>query len=81
MIPRFTIRDLFWLTALAALAVWWCVDRWTIAKRLDNLEEFNTHIIQLEKDMRSVEGRLARPPSPIQNPSSSSNNSKSTETN
>ena len=56
---RFTIRDLFWLTLVAAMATWWCVDRLTIANRLDNLEWFNARTIQLEEDMQSVEARLS----------------------
>jgi hypothetical protein len=61
----FTLRDLFWLIALAAIVTWWCVDRWLIGQRLSNLEEFNTPIIQREKDMGAFESRLQ----PVQKPS------------
>jgi hypothetical protein len=36
---RFTIRDLLWLTLLAAVAVAWWVDRRAMARRIDELEK------------------------------------------
>jgi hypothetical protein len=36
---RFTIRDLLWLTLLAAVLVAWWVDRREQAKRIDELEK------------------------------------------
>jgi hypothetical protein len=36
---RFTIRDLLWLTLLAAVLVAWWVDRRAQAKRIDELEK------------------------------------------
>jgi hypothetical protein len=36
---RFTIRDLLWLTLLAAVAVAWWVDRRAQARRIDELEK------------------------------------------
>ena len=38
---RFTIRDLLWLTLLAAVLVAWWVDRRAQAKRIDALEKQN----------------------------------------
>ena len=35
---RFTIRDLLWLTLLAAVAVAWWVDRRALEKRIEVLE-------------------------------------------
>ena len=35
---RFTIRDLLWLTLLAAVLVAWWVDRARLARRIDELE-------------------------------------------
>ena len=36
---RFTIRDLLWLTLLAAVLVAWWVDRRAQARRIDELEK------------------------------------------
>jgi hypothetical protein len=36
---KFSIRDLLWLTALAALAVAWWVDRRALTGRIDDLEQ------------------------------------------
>jgi hypothetical protein len=36
---RFTIRDLLWLTLLAAVLVAWWVDRRAQAKRIDELQK------------------------------------------
>jgi hypothetical protein len=41
MRPRFTIRDLLWLTALVALAVGWWLDHTQMASRLDKLDLFS----------------------------------------
>jgi len=35
---RFTIRDLLWLTLLAAVLVAWWVDRRALAKRIEAME-------------------------------------------
>jgi hypothetical protein len=35
---KFTIRDLLWLTLLAAVIVAWWLDRRTLARRIDELE-------------------------------------------
>jgi hypothetical protein len=35
---RFTIRDLLWLTLLAAVLVAWWVDRGRLARRIEALE-------------------------------------------
>jgi hypothetical protein len=35
---KFSIRDLLWLTALAALAVAWSIDHRTLTRRIDDLE-------------------------------------------
>ena len=35
---RFTIRDLLWLTLLAAVAVAWWVDRSRLRQRIDELD-------------------------------------------
>lgn len=34
---RFTIRDLFWLTVVAALLTAWCLDHWRQAAEIERL--------------------------------------------
>ena len=41
---RFTIRDLFWLTVVVALGVWWWVDRSRLAERFN---KFTTRVYPL----------------------------------
>jgi hypothetical protein len=41
---RFSIRDLLWLTALAALAVCWWLDHRRLTGRIADLEETITYI-------------------------------------
>jgi hypothetical protein len=53
---RFTIRDLLWLTLLAAVLVAWWVDRSSLVARVDELENrshFETVIDEFDRLMKS----------------------------
>jgi hypothetical protein len=43
---RFTIRDLLWLTALAAVLVCWWLDRSRLAHQIEITSPFNSGMIQ-----------------------------------
>jgi hypothetical protein len=47
---RFTIRDLFWLTVVVALAVGWWANRCRLAERL-SLESLNVEMLTAERDI------------------------------
>jgi hypothetical protein len=47
---RFTIRDLLWLTAVAALAVGWCVDR----KQSERRHQVGTEVL-VEQANRQID--------------------------
>ena len=53
---RFTIRDLLWLTALAALAVGWWLDH---RRTMSRLEDANR---QLQSQIRLITDKVARQP-------------------
>jgi len=53
---RFTIRDVLWLTAVAALGVAWCVDRSILGTKLGRLAADNLkQSLDLEKERERSE--------------------------
>jgi hypothetical protein len=57
---RFTIRDLFWLTLVVALAVGWWLDRSAIRGELDNANwrrgDYLIRNKELEREIRRLRG-------------------------
>jgi hypothetical protein len=52
---RFSIRDLLWLTLLAAILVAWWIDRKAQSERIDELEQ--RHIIFFSDDFQAIPAR------------------------
>ena len=50
-LPRFSLRDLFWLVLVCALAVGWGVDRVRISQKERALDEQTEHLMQWESDI------------------------------
>jgi len=50
-LPRFTLRDLFWLVLVCALAVGWGVDRVRINQKERALDEQTENVRQWESDL------------------------------
>ena len=48
-LPRFTLRDLFWLVLVCALAVGWWVERTRHARTLGEIRQFrDTYLSEVE---------------------------------
>jgi len=63
MRPRFTIRDLLWLTLVVALAVGWWVDHRIADTRIIDLN-FERNALQLENIELQVKLGIRQPPEP-----------------
>lgn len=59
---RFTLRDLFWLILVVAMAVGWWVDRSALVRKAEELYDLGSSLqleLQLERGTRSFEYSLS----------------------
>jgi len=55
-LPRFTLRDLFWLVLVCALAVGWWVERSRLTAQIDGLDKL--HELKLKQACIDLENEL-----------------------
>ena len=58
--PRFTIRDVLWLTVVVALAVGWWIDH----RRQAGIIDFQEWFIQSETELKEINAELKTIPPP-----------------